>query len=118
MQPAGPERRREPRTVLDVVFCILAARSGCEHLCIVRDISRHGARLEFASAGDAASLCTGGEVRLRDLPGVLSCLHGNEWGGRVVWLRGEEGGIRFDDPLPATPEALEAYRRLQLDMKE
>jgi len=80
------ERRYEERTETNVqLTCRVPARP-CR--AIMHDLSHTGCRIEVAGANIEL-----GGTALIDIPG------GRQLAGRVVWVRGNEAGVRFERPL-------------------
>ena len=80
------ERRVKDRTETSVQLTCRAPARPCR--AIMHDVSHTGCRLEVPEG----NLELGGTA-LIDLPGAVQVT------GRVMWVRGNQAGIRFDRPL-------------------
>jgi len=82
------ERRRSIRHATVTQVAKLRLDSGCEELCLLRDISPEGARAEVYVAVDEGAHI---EIELRT---------GHVIGGRIAWIDGKAIGVAFDEPMP------------------
>jgi len=83
------ERRSEPRLETKVLLTCRVPARPCR--ATMHDLSHAGCRIEFGEAGVEL-----GGTALVDLPGLPHVA------GRIVWVRGNSAGIRFERRLGKT----------------
>jgi hypothetical protein len=88
-ETAVEDRRRSPRHTAVNQIAKIRLTSGCEELCLLRDISAEGLKAEVYIPLDAGAQI---DVELRTAHSVR---------GRVVWAANNEIGVAFDAPIPA-----------------
>jgi hypothetical protein len=82
------ERRRSIRHATVMQVAKIRLGSGCEELCLLRDVSPEGLRVELYVKVEVGEHI---EIELRT---------GHAIGGRVAWAEGKVVGISFDEPMP------------------
>jgi PilZ domain-containing protein len=81
-----PERRQTPRDKVIYGGTAEIAENGASRDCVVRDISKHGAHLEFSN-----------EIRLpKDSLRLTIARKGRSFMARVIWFRDNFVGVAFN----------------------
>lgn len=86
--PPGQERRRSVRHATVMQVAKICFGSGREELCLLRDVSPEGLRVEIYVPIEAGAHI---ELELRT---------GHKLGGSVVWAENRVIGVAFDEPMP------------------
>ncbi|MDE1917836.1 MAG: PilZ domain-containing protein [Sphingomonadales bacterium] len=87
---SGLDRRRCPRKKSVLMIGRLTSNDE-DHLCLVQDVSRHGAQIKLTSPVDIGQ------------PVVLSLRDRSVLAGKVRWAHAPSAGIEFDEPAPHDP---------------
>ncbi len=100
------ERRKNARD--KVIYGAIASRDYTAKDCVVRDISEHGARLEFRSG-----------ARLpKDRMSVAIARKGRSFMAKVIWWRDNIVGVAFTDPPVESKESSDLEERLRKSEKK
>ena len=98
------ERRKDVRIPLDdLCYAYVTLSSGPTLECILLDVSPCGARVGLPASDNYPYI--GENIVLHVDEASLSTFF-NQRKGRIVWTRGVQMGIFFEDPVKVTPQDL------------
>lgn len=95
---SADDRRRSPRKKSVLLIGRLAS-SDKDHLCLVQDVSRHGAQIKLSTPVDVGQ------------PVALALRDRSALAGKVRWIRAPSAGIEFDEPVAHDPLLQNGMRR-------